>query len=66
MGVPLLGRIPLDPQIVACGDAGMPYIHRFAESPAAKAFAEVVQKVTACSRATQTEPTSSQTEGEKT
>ncbi len=46
MGVPLLGRIPLDPQIVTCGDAGIPYIHRFAESPAAKAFAEVVQHIT--------------------
>jgi len=65
MGVPLLGRIPLDPQIVTCGDAGIPYIHRFAESPAAKAFAEVVQQVIARSRATLTEPTSSQTEGEK-
>ena len=65
MGVPLLGRIPLDPQIVTCGDAGIPYTHRFAESPAAKAFAEVVQRVIARSRATQTEPPSSQTEGEK-
>jgi Mrp family chromosome partitioning ATPase len=65
MGVPLLGRIPLDPQIVTCGDAGIPYIHRFAESPAAKAFAEVVQRVIARSQAAQTEPPLSQTEGEK-
>jgi len=42
MGVPLLGRIPLDPQIVTCGDGGIPYIHRFADSPAGRAFAEVV------------------------
>lgn len=65
-GVPLLGRIPLDPQIVICGDAGIPYIHRFAESSGAKAFAEVVQRVIARSRAAQTEPPSFPTEGEKT
>ncbi len=45
MGVPLLGRIPIDPQIVACGDDGVPYIHRFAESPAARAFAEIVERI---------------------
>ncbi|MDY0167481.1 MAG: P-loop NTPase [Thermoguttaceae bacterium] len=46
MGVPLLGRIPIDPQIVACGDDGVPYVHRFAESPAAQAFAKVVEQIT--------------------
>jgi len=63
MGVPLLGRIPIDPQIVTCGDGGIPYIHRFADSPAARAFAEVVARVIATSEAVQTEP--SLTEGEK-
>ncbi len=47
MGIPLLGRIPIDPQIVTCGDEGIPYVHRFAESSAAKAFAAVVEQVTA-------------------
>ncbi len=28
MNVPLLGRIPIDPQIVACGDGGVPYVPR--------------------------------------
>jgi len=45
MNVPFLGRIPIDPQIVACGDSGTPYVHRFAASPAAKAFAEAVRRV---------------------
>jgi len=55
MGVPLLGRIPIDPQIVTCGDGGIPYIHRFADSPAARAFAEVVERVTATSGMAQTQ-----------
>lgn len=45
MGVPLLARIPFDPQIVTCGDEGVPYIHRFSESPAAVAFAAIVQQI---------------------
>ncbi len=47
MGVPLLGRIPIDPNIVTCGDDGVPYVDRFAESPAAQAFADVVKRVSA-------------------
>ncbi len=45
MNVPLLGRIPIDPKIVECGDSGVPYIHRFAESEAAQAFAKVVERI---------------------
>ncbi len=45
MGVPFLGRIPIDPQIVASGDDGRPYVKRFAASPAAKAFAAAVQLI---------------------
>lgn len=53
MGVPLLGRIPIDPQIVTCGDSGIPYIHRFADSPAARAFAAVVERVVAAAPSVQ-------------
>ncbi len=53
MGVPFLGSIPIDPQIVACGDEGVPYTHRFAESPAAKAFVEVVERIVATQPAAQ-------------
>lgn len=45
--VPFLGRIPIDPQIVSCGDSGVPYVQRFATSPAAKSFAEAVRRITA-------------------
>ena len=45
MNVPLLGRIPIDPKIVECGDSGVPYVHRFADSDAAKAFAGVVDRI---------------------
>ena len=45
MGVPFLGRIPLDPQIVASGDSGKPFVQSFANSPAAKAFASVIEPI---------------------
>lgn len=47
MHVPFLGRIPIDPQIVCCGDSGQPYVHRFADSPASKAMASVVDGILA-------------------
>ncbi|MFO7973849.1 MAG: Mrp/NBP35 family ATP-binding protein [Candidatus Hydrogenedentota bacterium] len=43
MGVPFLGRIPLDPEIVASGDSGKPFVKSFAESETAKAFFAVIQ-----------------------
>lgn len=49
MHVPFLGRIPIDPQVVTCGDSGTPYVQRFAASPAAQALAAVVQHVLAAS-----------------
>jgi len=45
MGVPFLGRIPLDPQIVASGDSGKPFVQSFADSPATKAFASVIEPI---------------------
>ena len=62
MGVPILGRIPIDPKIVTCGDSGIPYIHSFAESPAARSFSEVVERVIASVRAVQPQPSSIQGE----
>jgi ATP-binding protein involved in chromosome partitioning len=45
MKVPFLGSILIDPQIVQCGDRGTPYAQQFADSPAAKALAAIVQRI---------------------
>ena len=45
MNVPFLGSIPIDPEIVACGDSGTPYAQRFAERAAAGRFAAMVQRI---------------------
>ncbi|NWG76023.1 MAG: P-loop NTPase, partial [Rubrivivax sp.] len=47
MGVPFLGKVPLDPQVVDSGDAGTPFVQRFAGSPTALAFAEIVRPILA-------------------
>ena len=47
MNVPFLGRIPIDPQIVTSGDSGTPFVQRFPDSGAAKAFAEVIGLIVA-------------------
>ena len=36
--VPLLGEIPIDPRVAECGDAGDPVVHRYPDSPAARAY----------------------------
>ncbi len=45
MGVPFLGRIPLEPGVVESGDSGLPIVVRDPDSAAAKAFKAFVQKV---------------------
>ncbi|HEX9340013.1 MAG TPA: Mrp/NBP35 family ATP-binding protein [Thermoplasmata archaeon] len=42
MGLPFLGRIPLDPRIVIGGDAGKPFVIEHPDSEAAKAFRTIV------------------------
>lgn len=44
-GVPFLGRLPIDPQICAGGDAGEPFVQRYAASATAKAFEAIVEKL---------------------
>ncbi len=44
-GIPFLGKIPLDPQIVQTGDAGKPIILYYPESAPAKAFENIVEKI---------------------
>jgi len=43
--VPFLGRIPLDPKVVASSDDGMPIVLADTDSPAAKAFDGLVDNI---------------------
>jgi Mrp family chromosome partitioning ATPase len=45
LGVPFLGRIPIDPEIVNCGDAGTPFAFDPIASPAAVAFARAIEPI---------------------
>ena len=45
LGVPFLGRIPIDPQIVISGDNGKPFFAVREGSEASKAFREIVDKI---------------------
>jgi Mrp family chromosome partitioning ATPase len=45
LGVPFLGRIPIDPQIVESGDNGEPFILNQPDSKAAKAFNNIIGKI---------------------
>jgi ATP-binding protein involved in chromosome partitioning len=37
-GVPFLGEIPIDPLVAECGDMGDPIVHKYPDSPIAKAY----------------------------
>ncbi len=45
LGVPFLGRIPLDPRIVETGDSGKPFVLDFAKTESAKAFKRIVERI---------------------
>lgn len=42
-GVPLLGRIPLDPALRECGDNGTPFVLQHPDSPAALEFKRIAE-----------------------
>ena len=44
-GVPFLGEVPLDPAVVAAGDAGIPVVMREPEAPAALAYVAVARRL---------------------
>ncbi len=44
LGVPFLGRIPIEPKIVESGDSGKPFVESYKDSEAARAFAEIVKR----------------------
>jgi ATP-binding protein involved in chromosome partitioning len=45
-GVAFLGSVPIDPEIMASGDAGIPILERNADSPGARAFFEIANRLT--------------------
>jgi ATP-binding protein involved in chromosome partitioning len=45
MGVPFLGRIPIDPRIVVSGDEGRPFANGAEDSEASRAFTAIVDKI---------------------
>ncbi|MEM3574769.1 MAG: Mrp/NBP35 family ATP-binding protein, partial [Candidatus Bathyarchaeia archaeon] len=47
LGVPLLGRIPLDPRISEASDEGIPFVIEHRDTPAGKAFMEIVDRIEA-------------------
>ncbi len=47
LGLPFLGRIPLDPRIVVGSDAGRPFVLEHPDTEAAKAFREIVSNLKA-------------------
>lgn len=46
LGVPFLGKIPLDPQIVTLGDEGKAFINTQPNSDASQAFMKIVETIT--------------------
>jgi len=47
LGVPFLGRIPIDPQIVASGEAGRPLVLADRGAPAGALFVDIVRRIVA-------------------
>jgi len=45
LDLPFLGKIPMDPLVVMAGDDGAPYLSSDADSPATRAFKEVVNAI---------------------
>jgi predicted Fe-Mo cluster-binding NifX family protein len=45
MNVPYLGRIPLDPKMVECSDAGKAYLDKNPDSETSKAFNDIVEQI---------------------
>jgi ATP-binding protein involved in chromosome partitioning len=55
-GVPFLGEIPIDPRVAECGDAGDPIVHKYPDSPVAKAYRALALTVIAALQASEPGP----------
>jgi Mrp family chromosome partitioning ATPase len=47
MGIPFLGKIPFDPRVVICGDAGASMLDQHADSPVTQAFSRIAEEMMA-------------------
>jgi len=45
MGVPFLGKVPIDSDVVTACDSGEPFCQSYQKTPTAKAFAEIVDTI---------------------
>jgi ATP-binding protein involved in chromosome partitioning len=45
LGVPFLGHVPFDPEIVREGDAGTPTVLARASAPASTSFDQIAQRI---------------------
>jgi ATP-binding protein involved in chromosome partitioning len=45
MNVPFLGRIPFDPGLVECGDAGESYMEKYPDSEATESYNQIVERI---------------------
>jgi Mrp family chromosome partitioning ATPase len=45
LGIPFLGRIPLDPRMVVSGDEGKPFVNQHPDAEAARALREIIRKI---------------------
>lgn len=48
MNVPFLGKLPLDPRIGKCCDEGKSFLSEVSDSPASKAYMEIIRKIVEC------------------
>jgi MinD-like ATPase involved in chromosome partitioning or flagellar assembly len=45
LGIPFLGKIPINPDIVTLGDEGKSFLDSHPDSEASKAFMKIVEKI---------------------
>ncbi len=49
-GIPFLGQIPFDPQMVVCGDSGVSYLEKYPDAAITGAFRDIAVKIGAQDR----------------
>jgi len=45
MNIPFLGRVPIDPRMVACGDSGVSFQSTYPDSAVTKAFRAIADQM---------------------